>query len=271
MEAPLFPTVELDTTVMIDPITDSDLAAFVDGQLDVMRRLEVESHLGRTPEAAARVMAEMHDRDALRQAFSQLPGPGPERNRAAARRLDRSMAWRRVGERLKRAAVIVLLVGAGWIAHSDTGVFGVPDTFAAPVDPALVADARQAREVAQIRVRLGSPASPSYDKAGISGATGIVLPDLPGDWSVRDVQIVPARHGAGVEVVINTPDLGEISLFAARGTNEAAFTGEVTSPGDGETVYWTAGRSVYALSGTGRQDALQQAARRLASIDTAKR
>ena len=239
---------------MIDPITDSDLAGFVDGQLDAMRRIEVEAYLARTPETAARIMAEMHDRDALRQAFSDLPGPGPERNRAAARRLDRSLAWRRVGDRLRRAAVIALLVGAGWLAHSDSGVLGVPDTFASPVDPALVADARQAREAAQIRARLASQrTTSSYDRAGIAAATGITLPDLPAAWSVRDVQIVPGRHGAGVEVVIDAPDLGEISLFAARAAAETAAAGGVTSPGSGETAYWTSGRSVFALSGSGPQ------------------
>ncbi len=258
---------------MIDPITDGDLAAFVDGQLDVMRRLEVESYLSTTPEAAARVMAEMHDRDALREAFSRFPGPGPERNRAAARRIDRNLAWRRVGERMKRAAVIVLLVGAGWIAHSDTGSFGVPDTFAATVDPALVADARQAREAAQIRARFTPERmAPSYDKANLSSATGIPLPDLPEGWAVRDVQIVPGRYGAGVEVLFDAPGLGEVSLFAARSATESASAGDVKSPGDGETAYWTAGRSVYALSGDGHQAvALQQAARQLASLKTTSR
>ncbi len=62
---------------MIDPITDSDLIAFVDGQLDPMRRLEVEAHLAAHPEAAARVMADFHDRDALRASFRERMGPGP--------------------------------------------------------------------------------------------------------------------------------------------------------------------------------------------------
>lgn len=122
---------------MIDPISDNDLTAFVDDQLDGLRRLDVEAHLARNPEIAAEVMAALHNRDTLREAFSQHPGPGPERNRAAARRLDRSLAWRRIGDRLRRAAVIALLVGAGWLAHSDPGSLGVPDTFASPVDPTL--------------------------------------------------------------------------------------------------------------------------------------
>jgi anti-sigma factor RsiW len=262
----------MEPTAMIDPITDSDLTAFVDGQLDVMRRLDVEAHLARHPEAAAKVMADLHDRDALREAFTPHPGPGPERNRAAARRLDRSIAWRRVGDRLRRAAVIALLVGAGWLAHSDPGSLGVPDTFASPVDPALISDARNAREAAQIRARLASQQTvpSSYDRAGIAAATGIALPDLPGDWTVRDVQIVPARHGAGVEVVIDAGALGEVSLFATRRSEAALDAGLVTSPGDGETAYWNVDRSAFALSGSHDHAGLQDAARRLATPDAAK-
>ncbi len=61
---------------MIDPITDSDLIAFVDGQIDPMRRLEVEAHLAAHPQAAARVMADLHDRDALRASFRERMGRG---------------------------------------------------------------------------------------------------------------------------------------------------------------------------------------------------
>jgi anti-sigma factor RsiW len=238
-----------------------------------MRRLDVEAHLARNPETAARIMAELHDRDALRQAFAILPGPGPERNRAAARRLDRSLAWRRFGDRLRRAAVIALLVGTGWLAHSDGPFLGVPDTFASPVDPALVADARHAREAAQVRARIaaqrGSQTQP-YDRAGIAAATGIALPDLPSDWTVRDVQVVPARHGTGIEVMIDAGKLGEVSLFATRNLDGHVAPSEVTSPGDGETAYWTAGRSAYALSGGHDQAGLETAARSLAGRTATK-
>ncbi|TXN50239.1 anti-sigma factor, partial [Methylobacterium sp. WL18] len=59
---------------MMDPITDDDLIAFVDGQIDPMRRLDVEAHLAAHPGAAAQVMADLHDRDALRAAFERMPG-----------------------------------------------------------------------------------------------------------------------------------------------------------------------------------------------------
>ncbi|KAB1075603.1 anti-sigma factor family protein [Methylobacterium planeticum] len=250
---------------MVDPITDSDLIAYVDGQLDVMRRLDVEAHLARHPEVAAQIMAELHDRDALREAFARPPGVGPERNRVAARRLDRSLRWRQVASRLRRVAAITILVGAGWLAHAEVGVFGVPDTFASPVDPTLIEDAQQARQTAQLRARMISQrATPAYDRADIEAATGIRLPDLPPDWTVRDVQVFPAHRGAGVEVAINAGDLGAVELFATH-RRTVGRANEVTRSSDGATAYWTAGGSSYALSGASDETRLRQAAQQLAA------
>ena len=62
---------------MSDPITEADLLAYVDDQLDPARRIEVEEHLAHDPEAAARVMADLKDRDTLRLIHAApLPRPG---------------------------------------------------------------------------------------------------------------------------------------------------------------------------------------------------
>jgi anti-sigma factor RsiW len=252
---------------MIDPITDEDFTAFVDGQLDPMRRLEVEAHLARHPEDAVRVMAELRDRDALRAAFAQGPGPMPERLHAAARRLDRSLALRRIGHRLRRAAVIALLVGAGWLAHSDIGFVGVPGTVAAPVDPVLVAEAREARRTAQLRARMVSQRMvASYDRAEIEAATGIRLPALPAAWQVRDVQVFPGRSGAGIEVAIDAGPHGEVALFATRDPSTERRPQAVTlaASEDGETAYWSDGRSAFLLSGGRDREDFKQAIAALA-------
>lgn len=244
---------------MIDPITDDDLIAFVDGQIDPMRRLDVEAHLASDPAAAARVMAEMHDRDALRACFERVPGPGPDRTVALARRFDRNLRWRRVASRLKRAAAIAVLVGAGWLAHDEIGRFGVPDTLAATPDPALIADARQARAVAQLRKSISGEADgPVYDRARLRSVTGIDLPPLPEGWRVRDIQIFPARHGTGIEIALETGGYGEASLFATRGI--CGGPARLTGSEDGDVVSWNAGDTAYALIGPRDDAALQQVA-----------
>lgn len=252
---------------MIDPITETDLEAYVDGQLDAMRRLDVEVHLAEHPDDAARVMADLRDRDALREAYMQVTGPEPLRLHAAARRLDRSIAWRNVGARLRRAAAIVLLVGAGWLAHTEIGTFGVPGTVAATVDPALIEDARQAHQAVQLRAKTATQrATPSYDQADLEAATGLELPDMPGEWSVRDVQIFPSRRGPGVEVAIDAGQLGDLALFATH-SNKAGGEGNGTlsRSQDGTTAYWQAGRTTYALSSSREGIDLDAAAIRLAA------
>ncbi len=258
---------------MIDPITDDDLIAFVDGQIDPMRRLDVEAHLAANPAAAARVMAEMHDRDALRASFARVPGPGPDRTVVLARRFDRNLRWRRVAARLKRAAAIAVLVGAGWLAHDEIGRFGVPDTQAATPDPALIADARQARAVAQLRKSVtgqaeGQAEGPVYDRMRLRAVTGIDLPTLPDGWRVRDIQIFPARHGTGIEIALEAGGFGEASLFATRGLRGGATA--LTGSDDGDVISWNAGDTAYALIGPRDDAALRQVAGLLGAEPSAR-
>jgi anti-sigma factor RsiW len=63
---------------MSDPITEGDLLAYVDDQLDPARRIDVEEHLARDPESAAQVMADLKARDTLRLIHA---APCPARRR----------------------------------------------------------------------------------------------------------------------------------------------------------------------------------------------
>lgn len=132
---------------MIDPITEAELHAFIDGQLDAARRIEVEARLARSPPLAARVMADMHARHMLRLAFHDSDDGASPAELYAARRLGRALGWRRVALRLRRLAACVLLIGFGWIAHSP-GVVRVDD---APGRAAFVEEAVRPHETALTR------------------------------------------------------------------------------------------------------------------------
>jgi len=54
----------------IDPIIDADLDAYVDGELDVSRRIQVESYLSENPAIAAKVMADLSMKGELRLALA---------------------------------------------------------------------------------------------------------------------------------------------------------------------------------------------------------
>ena len=142
----------------------------------------------------------------------------------------------------------------------------MPDTIAAPIDPALVEEAQQALRAVQIRARTHSQRpSTAYDRADLEAATGLTLPDLPSDWTVRDVQVFPARQGTGVEIALDAGGLGDLALFATQIASNATASEDVAPFSDGPTAYWHVDRTAYALSGSGDVGATREAALKLAA------
>ena len=87
---------------------------------------------------------------------------------------------------------------------------------------------------------------------------------------MSDVQVVPPATAPASRSSIDAGTLGEVSLFATRGSEIGVTPSVVTSPGDGETAYWTAARTAYALSGGRDHAGLGDAARRLAGQGATK-
>jgi anti-sigma factor RsiW len=250
---------------MSDPITEADLLAYVDDQLDPARRIEVEEHLAHDPEAAARIMADLKDRDSLRLLHAaSLPRPA-EPMLVAATRLERALAWQEVGLKLRRIAAVVTLIGFGWFAHGQVGL-GVTDSEASPKPPAFVEDALHSHETGLLRARMVSqPEVEAYDPAEILAETGIRLPSLPEDWQIRDAQIFPSRYGHSIEIAIDAGDLGRVSLFATQALAFDVITPTLARFERAAAVYWQTGQLAYALTGTGSDKALERAATRLAN------
>ena len=246
---------------MTDPITEADLHAFVDDQLPAERRLDIEDHLACHPEIAARVMADLRARDALRLAVEGTPLPRPkERMFEAARRLERSLIWRRIGLKLQRAAAITMLIGIGWFAHAQIGL-SITETEASPQPPAFVQDARHAYQTALVRARMVSqPDVPDYDPAEILAETGIHLPEMPRDWRIVDTQVFPTREGHSIEMTIEADEVGRVSLFAARTGSFAVIAPTTARFDDVRVIYWQTGPLAYALTGSGTERAIERAA-----------
>lgn len=248
---------------MSDPITEADLLAYVDEQLDPARRIEVEEHLARDPEAATRIMADLKDRDALRLLHATpLPRPA-EAMFAAAATLERALGWQAFGLKLRRVAAVAALVGFGWFAHGQVGL-GISDSEASPKPPAFVEDALHSHETGLLRARMTSQTGVgAYDPAEILAETGIQLPALPKDWRVRDAQVFPSRYGHSIEVAIDAGDLGRVSLFAAQAHAFNVIAPTLARFDTAKAVYWQTGQLAYALTGTGSDKALERAALRL--------
>ncbi len=158
------------------PISEADLHAYVDGQLDGARRDEIEALLRNDPEAAARVTAYQAQNVGLHDAFDGILGEDiPERLIAAAHGKTRH---RMFGRALRipagiaaAAALFILGAAAGWTVR-DMEVFPDKDDmreftrYAAVAHRVYTAERRHAVEVAAadekhlvqwLSNRLGSP------------------------------------------------------------------------------------------------------------------
>jgi len=244
---------------MIDPITEAELHAYVDSQLDAARSMEVEEYQAQNPALAARMMADMHARHLLRLAFLAGDDRPSASALSAARRLERALEWRRVAMRIRALAASVILVGAGWFAHSHADLFRSGEAHARP---AFIEDAVRSREAALIRSHMVSQRqTEAYDPREIMAATGISLPSLPQDWRVIDTEIFPSSSGESVELTLEAGEFGRVWLFASRpGGSADAIPLTAIREAKSTTVYWQKKEAAFALTGSASEVALEKAA-----------
>ncbi|MBB3457581.1 anti-sigma factor RsiW [Rhizobium sp. BK313] len=249
----------------IDPIIDTDLDAYVDGELTVARRVEVESYLSEHPAIAAKVMADMSIRGELRMALAGEGLAAKAETREAARRLERGLAYGRVLSSFQRVAAVAILMAAGWVAHTSFGAFTASEVNASVRAPAFVDDAVRAYRATEVRSQMKSQsAHAAYNPEEIRASTAIVLPELPEGWRVTDAQIYPSEFGPSVEMTVNAGEGRQLSLFAVRPGNFAVQKVSHVKRDDVQAAYWQIGEVAYALVGDGKAADLDGAAEKLA-------
>ena len=252
-------------TAIVDPVTDADLDAYVDDQLDVARRIEVEAHLAARPATAARVMSDLRTRDELRVALARPVGMARPATTEAARRLERGLARGRIFSVLQRAAAAAVLVAAGWLANGMFGPLLVTKVVASTQPPAYVEEAVRAHRTTLVRETMHSQTeAPGYNADEIRAATAIVMPSLPDGWRIRDVQVYPSQFGPSVEMALETKDLGLVSLFAIRPGTFDVVKPTVAPAADISSAYFQIGEVAYAVVGQSEAGGLDRAAEKLA-------
>lgn len=248
----------------VDPIIDADLDAYVDGELDVARRIQVETYLSENPAMAAKVMADLSLKGELRLALAGESAFGRMETRDAARRLERGLSHGRILHSVQRIAAVGVLVMTGWVAHTSFGAFTATEVAASVPAPAYVEEAVRAYRAVELREALPSQPAAMYQPEDIRAATAITMPELPKDWKISDVQIFPSEFGPSVEMAIQEPDGKRLSLFAVRPGAFAVQPVAHVVIDNTDAAYWQIGEVAYALIASGEDLDLDRTAEGLA-------
>ncbi len=120
------------------PISEDELHAYVDGDIEPARRLDIALYLARHPEEAARLEVFRAQREAIHALFDDsLHQPVPRRLRSIVRRHAARRARRRRGTGLLvgiAIATVVLVTGRAVVQHAglDRGSAATPAAQQAP-------------------------------------------------------------------------------------------------------------------------------------------
>jgi anti-sigma factor RsiW len=240
-----------------EPVSELDLMAYVDDQLDPERRIAVEDHLSRHPVLAAQVMDDLRRRDELRLALTEAASAMPNhRLELPAERLGRRLSFRMALHRNRRAIAASILLGAGWFAHSMFGGIGADPASAAHILPIYADEAIQAHRTVLVEAQ--------HDAAPAANASGsIPLPHLPATFAPVGSHMVPTERGSAVQMLIHGPDEELLTLFAVETDSFNIEPPHAEAVRDVNVAYWQSGWVAYVLSGTGDQKELLSLASRL--------
>ncbi len=244
------------------PVTEADLHAYVDGQLDPDRRAAIEAHLKDDPETAERIADYRRQNEGLRALFggvADTPVPTALTPAAAlARRRDR----RRATLARSAAAVVLLAIGAGggWLLNDVLRIGPAPlvaslSDEAAAAHRMYAAERRHAVEVAAeeehlfrwLSNRLGDDVrAPALDAMGFRLMGG---------------RLLPSGGGPAAQFMYQDAAEQRLTLYIRLdpGSEETQF--EYASEDGTGAFYWVEGRFGYALVGEMPRESLLRAAR----------
>lgn len=218
-----------------DPILDADLDAYVDGELQPGRRIQVEEYLSRNPNVAARVMADLRMRDELRLTLSPQQDAPQERTLLAARKLESGLARPRQVQLLSRIAAGLVLFFAGWTINDQID--------AHDFDGFEVSSEAQTGLDSPHTLRLGTQMGTSND--GVPNAYSLdrnqngipdgVAIDKDEDGKI-DSYMLRTQESASKTPATHTADSEVIVSFDVNGDGSADF-GTIDQDDDG-TVDW---------------------------------
>jgi anti-sigma factor RsiW len=264
----------------MNPVTEAELQAWVDGRLAQERRADIDNYLQHHPHEAERLRAYRQQNVALRALYS------PVLDEAIPRGMLRPRGWQRYGWPVQRyAASVALMVSSmalGWVAH---GSFGAPaadggqpalaDAAARQAGPAGVAGmaaslahhAALAHRVYTPEVR--HPVEVGADQqehlvAWLSKRLGTPLrpPRLaPLGYELVGGRLLPGDKGPVAQFMYTDASGQRLTLYVSSGQAGNKDSGfRYAQDGQLSVFYWIDGHYGYALSGALGKAALSQIA-----------
>jgi anti-sigma factor RsiW len=229
-------------------MTEDDLHAYADGQLETARRSDVEAWLAAHPEDAAHVHAWAAQNRALHDAFDEvLNEPLPlELVRAASRRPGRSMRLARV------AAAVLAILSAGLLGYG-AGVRNAGDSTQSVSLPQAAAIAHvvyspEVRHPVEVEAQQAD-----HLVAWLSKRLGHELraPDFrPQGFELLGGRLLPGETGPVAQFMYEDKLKRRITLYVRRDSTQRAETSFRRAHEDGvEVFYWVDQGLGYALSG----------------------
>lgn len=247
-----------------NPVTDADLHAYVDAELTVLRRAEIEARLAIDLDAAARVRAYAAQKQALRKLFDPvLDEPLPEALHALADPPRTSLSrWSL--QRIAAGFAIAIVSGLlGWVAHGqyrsvELLARAVPLPHQAAVAHAVFSpDMRRPVEVSAeqeeqlvtwLSKRIGTPIRPP--KLGTLG------------YELIGGRLLPGNSGPVAQFMYQDASGQRLTLYVSteNATNrDTAF--RFAQEGPVNVFYWIDGKFGYALSAGIARDELAHVAK----------
>ena len=154
---------------------------------------------------------------------------------------DAGRNWRH----MSRAAGIAALIATGWIARGALGEFPAPAQASNFLD-----EAAASRQAGLLRQAMASQLeSVTLNPGEIQGSTGIVLPKLPAEWRITDVQLFPTADSPAIAISLTTARGEHLSFFADRAETPAGEKPMLARRANDVVAYWEAGDMAYALTG----------------------
>ena len=237
---------------MTSTISDDDLSAYVDGQLEPERRIAVEAHLEQHPDLAVQVIQDLRHRNEIRHFLAEDVDGAQLRTIALGRRLDRRLRRAVFGARVRRGIAAAAMIALGWFAHAGLG--GIDAADASHGLPLFVHEALDAYRFISNQPAAETPMEPSPSKSAS-------LPRLGPEFRTVGSQPIAWDEGEGVQVIYRHDRTGLVTLFATPTSRFALLTPHATHYHGLTAVYWQSGFSGYALTGIGSEADLLSAAR----------